>query len=183
MAKMYFIAVVAPDEINEQVLKWKNYMKENHGCVVALRSPAHITLVPPFWMDESLQSKLISSITEFSKVQRPFQIRLKNFSAFKPRVIFLFVEPNQELEGMQNELANTLISAASFPIEQEQRPFAAHLTIATRDLHKKAFHEAWAVFKEKKYEAAWTVGGISLLRHDEKKWEVIFTSQFDNILS
>src|SRR5215471_6509497 len=104
MAKMYFMAVVAPDEINEDVLKWKNYMKEHHGCVVALRSPAHITLIPPFWMDESLEEKLISSINQFSEDKALFEIRLKNFSAFKPRVIFLHVEQNEKLQKLQSEL-------------------------------------------------------------------------------
>jgi 2'-5' RNA ligase len=178
---MYFIALVAPEEINEKVLTWKNYMKEHYGCVVALRSPAHITLIPPFWMDESLQSKLISDISEFSTGKNSIGINLKNFSAFKPRVIFLYVEPNNQLQQLHADLQTFLISKSSFPIEVDEKPFTAHLTIATRDLYKKAFHEAWEVFKEKKYTASWNVQGISLLRHDEKKWEVIFTSHFINV--
>ena len=47
---MYFIALVASDEINQQVLKWKLMMKEKYKCEVALKSPAHITLIPPVWM-------------------------------------------------------------------------------------------------------------------------------------
>ena len=175
---MYFIAVVAPKEINEDVLKWKNYMKEHHGCVVALRSPAHITLIPPFWMDESLEAKLISSITQFSEDKESFGISLKNFSAFKPRVIFLHVEASERLQKLHSELQEFLISTSALPISKDERPFTAHLTIATRDLHKKAFHAAWEVFREKKYEASWDANGISLLKHDEKKWEVIFTSRF-----
>jgi len=178
MARMYFIALVAPQEINEKVLTWKNYMKEHHGCVVALRSPAHVTLIPPFWMDESKQSTLISNITEFSTDKNSFDIGLKNFSCFKPRVIYIQVEPNDRLQQIHRELVEFLISKSTVPIDVDERPFTAHLTIATRDLHKKAFHEAWEVFKEKKYQASWNVKGISLLKHDEKKWEVIFTSHF-----
>jgi 2'-5' RNA ligase len=178
MAKMYFFALVAPDEINRQVLTWKNFMKEHYGCVVALRSPAHITLIPPFWTDESLEQNLEAELSEFSKSKDPFQIQLRDFSAFKPRVIYILVEPNEPLQKLQAGLLHSLAGKAAFPIITEDRPFHPHVSIATRDLHKKAFHEAWNIFKEKKYEAVWQANGISLLKHNEKNWEVIFTSQF-----
>jgi len=52
--------------------------------------------------------------------------------------------------------------------------------LATRDLYKKAFQEAWEIFSKKKYEALWMVSGISLLRHNKKNWDVIFTSQYED---
>ena len=178
---MYFNALVAPEEINRQVLEWKNFMKEHYGCVVALRSPAHITLIPPFWMEETLEQELENVLAEFSKQKKSFEILLKNFSAFKPRVIYVSVETNESLQKMQPELERSIINAGSFPIKPGDRPFHPHVSIATRDLYKKAFHEAWDIFKEKKYNAAWMVNGISLLKHNEKNWEVIFTSQFSDI--
>jgi len=178
MGKMYFIALVAPGEINKEVLEWKNFMKERHGCVVALRSPAHITLIPPFWLDESLEQNLENAVTGFSTQKRSFQIQLKNFSAFKPRVIYVSVEPNEELQELQRSLQQYLVSIGSLPLKADDRPFHPHISIATRDLHKKAFHEAWNIFEKKKYESSWRANSISLLRHNEKNWEVIFTSQF-----
>jgi 2'-5' RNA ligase len=50
--KMYFVAILAPEKINADALKWKLYFREKFGCRAALHSPAHITLVPPFWMKE-----------------------------------------------------------------------------------------------------------------------------------
>jgi 2'-5' RNA ligase len=180
MAKMYFIALVAPKEIKEEVLKWKNFMKDRFECSVALRSPAHITLIPPFWMDEALENKLQNTINGFSQQQIPFVINLKNFAAFKPRVIFVDVIANWSLQALYTQLQQFLINATIFPIEKEDRPFHPHVTIATRDLYKKSFHEAWEIFKEKKYEASWPANSISLLRHNQKNWDVIFTSQFSN---
>jgi 2'-5' RNA ligase len=179
MGKMYFIALVAPEEINRSVLEWKNFMKEHYGCVVALRSPAHITLIPPFWMDENLEKDLENALTEFSKQNGSFEILLKNFSAFKPRVIYISVEPNEKSQKLKTDLQRWLVNKTSFPIKEEDRPFHPHVSIATRDLHKKTFHEAWNIFEKKKYEASWQATGISLLKHNEKKWEVIFTSQLD----
>jgi 2'-5' RNA ligase len=180
MAKMYFVALVAPNQINDDVLRWKNVMKERFDCSVALRSPAHITLVPPFWMDESLENKLQNEIRHFSQQQASFEINLKNFSAFKPRVIFVDVMANQHLQTLQAHLLQFLVRPNLFPIEKEDRPFHPHITIATRDLHKKSFHEAWEIFKEKTFAASWLVNSMSLLRHNKKNWDVIFTSQFPN---
>jgi 2'-5' RNA ligase len=180
MAKMYFVALVAPKEINDDVLKWKNFMKERFDCSVALRSPAHITLVPPLWMDESHENKLQNEIRGFSQQQASFEINLKDFSAFRPRVIFVDVIATQLLKTLQAQLLQFLVKPNIFPIEKDDRPFHPHITIATRDLHKKSFHEAWEIFKEKTYEASWLVNSMSLLRHNQKNWDVIFTSQFPN---
>ena len=175
---MYFIAIVAPEEINQQVLKWKNFFKERYECSVALKSPAHITIIPPFWMNEELENDLINSIREFSISKPKFEITLQNFAAFSPKVIFVDVVKNEILNGLYRSFADFIISQNKFPIKKEDRPFHPHVTLATRDLYKKAFQEAWDIFSKKKYEALWIVSGLSLLRHNKKNWDVIYTSQF-----
>jgi 2'-5' RNA ligase len=176
--KMYFIAIVCPESINSKVLEWKLWMKEQHGCVIALRSPAHITLVPPFWMKSESEILLVNSLARFAAPQPTFDVHLKNFSNFKPRVIFIDVLPNAELTGLQNDLVDGLLSENAYPLKKEERPFHPHVTIATRDLYKKSFYEAWETFKHKTYEATWRVNAISLLAHNKKNWDVIATSQF-----
>jgi 2'-5' RNA ligase len=175
---MYFIAVVAPEEINQQVLKWKNYFKEHFQCTVASRSPAHITLIPPFWMNEELEKDLLTAISAFSKSAKKFEISLKNFAAFKPRVIYVDVVTNESLISLQRTFADFIRKQEKYPVKADTRPFHPHVTLAARDLYKKAFYQAWETFSEKKYEASWQVGGISLLRHNKTNWDVIFTSQF-----
>lgn len=177
---MYFIALVAPPEIDQDILKWKNFFKERYQCIVALKSPAHITLIPPFWMKEELESELIRSIDEFSLSKKPFRIDLKNFAAFKPRVIYVEVVNNGTLNDLHASLTGFILTREKFPVEKEDHPFHPHVTLAARDLYKKAFSEAWEIFSVKKYEAAWFVKGISLLRHNKKNWDVIFTSQLED---
>ena len=82
------------------------------------------------------------------------------------------------LDGLYQSFADFIISQNKFPIKKDDRSFHPHVTLATRDLYKKAFQEAWEIFSKKKYEALWIVNGISLLRHNKKNWDVIFTSQF-----
>ena len=177
---MYFVALVAPEEINQQVVKWKNFFKDHYQCIVALKSPAHITIVPPFWMKEELEDDLISSINQFSKTINMFEIVLKNFAAFKPKVIYVDVIANQRLNDIHRSLNDFIYARNKFPIKKEDRPFHPHVTLATRDLYKKAFNEAWKIFSKTQYEALWKVNGISLLRHNKKNWDVIFTSQLED---
>jgi len=178
---MYFVALVAPDEINQKILKWKLWMKEKFGCEVALRSPAHITLLPPFWMKPELENEFIDSINSFSDKQQGFDIQLRNFNSFKPKVIFVDIVKDVTLDNIHKNLQYHLLSTEKFPVKKDERPFHPHITIATRDLYKRAFYEAMDYFKTKEYEASWRTEGISLLRHNKKNWDVIFTSQFKNI--
>lgn len=177
---MYFIALVAPDNISEDILKWKNFFKERYECMVASKSPAHITLIPPFWMKDELEADLILSIKEFSNTKRKFEISLKDYGAFKPRVIYVDVVKNQRLDDIHFMLNEFILTQHKFPVSEDDRPFHPHVTLATRDLHKRSFYEAWEFFSKKKYEANWLVRGISLLRHNKKNWDVIFTSQLED---
>ena len=177
---MYYIAIVAPEGINLQVLKWKTYFKDHFECSVALKSPAHITLIPPFWMNEESENELINSIKEFSITKNKFEITLKDFAAFKPKVIFVDVVKSEVLNGFYRSFADFIFSVNKFPIKKDDGPFHPHVTLATRDLYKKAFQEAWEIFSNKKYEAFWMVNGVSLLRHNKKNWDVIFTSQLED---
>lgn len=178
MSCMYFIAIVAPQDINEAVLKWKVFMRDRFGCTVALRSPAHITLIPPFWLDDAAENELKKTIEDFSHSHNVFEIMLKDFSAFKPRVIYIDVLSNAQLQSLHDQLEQYLVAKPLFSITKDERPLHPHVSIATRDLRKKAFHEAWEIFKDKKYQSSWIATGISLLRHNQKNWDVVYTSQF-----
>lgn len=171
---MYYIAVLAPTEINDKVLEWKEYMRDRYMCSVALKSPAHLTLITPFWMNEEQQDKLEKELLEFSLDQKSFEIDVSDFNCFAPRVIYLDVTSSVALISLQNNL-ETLLSQ-SFPIKTSGNDFHPHITIATRDLQKKDFREAWAYFQGKKYRANFEVTHLTLLRHNGRVWEPVYAA-------
>ena len=177
-AKMYFIAVVAPAEVNTQVLQWKHYMRDHYGCTVALKSPAHITLIPPFWMNEQLEHELIADVDAFSMQQHPFNIGLKSFDAFKPKVIFVGIEENEALKKLKSSLEEYLISLHKYPVKKESRPFHPHITIANRDLRKKDFHPAFEHFSKIDYAEKFPASDISILKHSGTEWQVYHRCKF-----
>ncbi|MGZ5189666.1 MAG: 2'-5' RNA ligase family protein [Flavisolibacter sp.] len=178
---MYFIAVVLPEELNEKIIVYKNYMHEKYGCAVGLRSPAHITIVSPFWMEEEKEKQLSTHIHELSHGIKSFDIYTNNFSAFKPKTIFIDLLANAHLNVLKEKADLFFNNNDLYKIKSDSRPFHPHITIATRDLFKKDFHEAWPHFSEKKFIEEWNVRGLSLLKHNKKNWDVIYTSQFKNL--
>jgi 2'-5' RNA ligase len=178
MARMYFIAAAAPAAINAQVLEWKHYMRDHFGCTVALRSPAHVTLIPPFWMNEELEPQLIDDVAGFASQQFSLDIGLKNFDAFKPRVVFVHVEENEALAKLKSSLEQFLLSKNKYPVKKETRPFHAHLTIANRDLRKKDFAVAFEHFCKIEYAACFPVHQLTLFKHDGSKWVVHYEWKF-----
>lgn len=176
--KLYFAALVLPNALNEAIQVFKNLMRDRWGCSVALKSPAHITLIPPFWMDETLTASLQHDLDNLCSSVPPFSVTMHHFSAFKPRTIFIepvLHEPLKKLKETVDLFCKTHVHYSAKP---DARPFHPHITIATRDLHKAAFAEAWAYFKSKKYEATFEATGISVLRHNAKTWDVIHTAPF-----
>jgi len=179
-AKMYFLAILTPSQVNSKVLEWKYYMREHFGCVVALRSPAHITMIPPFWMDQELENKLIEDVKSFSAEKDPLKIELQDFDAFRPKVIFLHVKPNQLLAKLRDELESFLLSKETYPLKPETRPFHPHVTIANRDLMRKDFPEAFNYFKKIAYKQTYIANEIALLKHVAGEWKTAHQFQFRN---
>jgi 2'-5' RNA ligase len=178
---MYFTAIVLPQDLNERIQAHKNFMFENYGCKVGLKSPAHITLLAPFWMEEMLEAELINSIDLISNQILPFSIATKNFSVFTPKTIFIDVASNINLQQLKEASDNYFKTQPQYKTKIDERPFHPHITIATRDLPKKGFYEAWKVFKQKEFKEAWLAEGLSVLRHNQKNWDVVYTSQFQKL--
>lgn len=177
---MYFVAVVLPGALNEEIKVFKTTMLVRWGCKVGLKSPAHITLVPPFWMAPQLESELQTAINTICSGLQPFAIETKGFAAFKPRTIFIEPVLNDGLRQLKQNADTFFKSHNHFGAKVDSRPFHPHITIATRDLHKKAFAEAWPLFEHQPYERMFNVDGVSLLRHNTKAWDVVYTATFNN---
>ena len=180
MNKMYFIAHVLPPELDKKILVFKQKMHERFLCTTGLKSPAHITLIPPFWMNEEMEDPLKTDLDVLASSQQPFNISTAVFNRFQRRTIFIEPEITPGLKALQISLAVFFGLHKEYPAKPDDRPFHPHITIATRDLQQKDFAAAWALFENKKFEAVWKANAISLLSHNKKNWDVIHTSQFNS---
>ena len=176
--KMYFIALVLPPELNQVILQLKKWMQEGWGCKVGLKSLAHITLIPPFWMAEEKEVPLQQDIETLSRQFKPFAISTNNFNCFKPRTIFIEPVLTESLKKLKKETDQFFKTHTQYGAKIDNRPFHPHITIATRDLRKSAFAEAWPQLENKTFEQTFTATGISLLKHNGQVWDVVYTGAF-----
>lgn len=177
MDKMYFVALVLPKDLDEKILVYKKWMREAYGCKVGLKSPAHITLVPPFWMKEEKESALKQDLNNVAIKSTSFPLATNNFSSFSHRTLFIAVKENAALDALKKTVDEVLYPM-EYGLKKESRPFHPHITIATRDLHKKDFFEVWPRFEGKTFEEEFEAAGLSLLKHNGRTWDVVYTAGF-----
>lgn len=169
----FFVALIPPEPLAGEIMAWKEEFNARFNSKAALRSPAHLTLHMPFEWPEKRNQELLSVFGQTAKATAPFQIQLKGFGAFPPRVIYVAVTPSQELSTFQqavNEQARKQLYLLH-PTHND-RGFHPHLTVAFRDLRKIDFPTAWDLVVDAAFDKTWTANELALLRHDGKCWQV-----------
>ena len=168
----YFIAIVPPEPVLVKVREIKESICLQYNSCGALRSPGHITLHSPFeWKEEG---KLIEILSEFKFDEKDFQILLKGFNCFEPRVIYVDVLRNEKLFYLQRELVYFVKSKLRlFNQSDDKRGFHPHVTVAFRGLKKAVFNEIYNEYKEKEFNMDFNCKTFSLLKQLGQKWEVI----------
>lgn len=170
--KKYFIAIVIPEPLQTRIEEIKQMLFKNYNLNGALRSPAHITLHRPFEWKVEKENILIEKLRTF-RFDEGFNLRLKDFGFFDPRVIYISILHEQLLFDLQQNLKNFAKKELKLLNEvNDLRGFHPHVTIAFRDLKKAMFYEVQNEFKEKRFEGKFGYEGFSLLKLD-KRWEVI----------
>ncbi len=176
---LFFLAVLPPLNIQEEVKKIKLTFKNQYGSEHALNSPAHLTLVPPFQWPAEKENLLADSLDQFSLNEEIFDVELHGMGAFKPRVIYIDVVKNKLLYNLYDRLRNFLDYKWNISdLLGGSKPFNPHMTVAFRDLTKENFYMAWDEFKNRDFQAFFTVDKIVLLVHGQKQWEVRHQSFF-----
>lgn len=164
MYGLYFIAIIPPNPHKEDIEKIKQEFCQKFGPIHALKSPPHITMVPPMKLQESELNLMNKRIKSVIKHEKSFELSAFRFSAFSPRVIFIDFVKSNELRDFHNRLTNIL------EIESKYQ-FSPHMTIAFRDMKPPVFHRAWKEYKHKSISFKFLVDQLYVLKHDGKKWQ------------
>ncbi len=170
---MYYIAIICPGEPGNKIMRLKHWMKEQFGCVVALKSPAHITLIPPFWLEETAEEKLQQMLLSFTSNADELEIHLDGFSHFGKRVLFVQVKEDPAMEEIKKQVELHFLRSFQDVIKPDDRPFHPHITIANRDMKPGDFYKAWQHFSQTEFKEVFRAKTISLLKLSPGKWDVI----------
>jgi 2'-5' RNA ligase len=175
---LYFIAILPLPDIAKKVTELKEYMRDNFASSRALKSPAHITLFAPFFLDVSDEKALVLYVGEIAIRHRSFRLDLNGFKAFPPKVIYIASDYSYPLDELQEDVragVNAFVTQKVPDFEPDTRSFNPHMTIAYRDLTKENFLKAWPQFETRAFHESFIADHICVLRHDRQKWEVIST--------
>ena len=168
---LYFIAILPPLPIRNEIKLLKEYFRDTYQSKAALNSPPHITLHMPFQWKETKDKKLISALKKFGAGKSAIEIQLNGFACFAPRVIYLNVMESEPLCLLQSDLHKFCKTELNlFNAQYRDMPFHPHITLAFRDLKKDKFEKAWGEFKERKFSGDFIADKITLLKHDGKVW-------------
>jgi 2'-5' RNA ligase len=169
---MYFLAIVCPAELENEVQKHKQWLQKNFGCANALKSPAHITLIPPFWWrsdDENVLRLWLNNFTPFD----PFTIALNALNTFGKNVLFINVLPSDKLNELQSNIQQHFELQSGRQIKPGNRPFHPHITLATRDIRPGDLEKAKAYLADKIAYMKFECKNISLLKLTEGRWKTL----------
>jgi len=177
---LYFIAIIPHLTLRKEIFSLKEEIFTNTGAKKAMNSPAHITIQRPFRRDRAFEEILTSHLELFAKKRNSFKISLSGFSCFEPRTIFLDVKESQELAQLHQELNSVLIDSLKFESKELNTNITPHITIANRDLNKKEFYRVWPTYKNRLFNAEFTVISVFLLKHNGRNWDIIQEFLFKN---
>lgn len=173
---LYFIGVVPSKKLSKEIRLIKEEFKLRYLAKHALKLPAHITLIPPFRSNR--EGDLIIKLREFSAGQKEFQVCLDGFGSFSPKVIFVDISNSKQLEDLQRDLFSSIKDYLPEEINSEKK-FHPHITLATKDLYRKKFKDAWEDFRNRKFSAYLKVNKLSLFKHNGKTWDVYKEFRFE----
>ena len=179
---LYFIALIPHQKLRETIKILKDEMKTRFNIKHALKSPAHITLQPPFKKDVTKESDTIQWLEKFALKQEPFNIELSGFGCFSQRVIFVNVISPKLIVNLHSHLNNELVKKLNFDKNEIKQNIHPHITIATRDLNKERFQQAWPEFEMRTFKARFQVKSIFLLKHNGKQWDIFHEFCFNKFL-
>ena len=168
MRDLYFLAILPPWPLARKIDNIRHELWHRFGTQKTLNSPPHITLIPTF--DFKDHQHLVAQFRRFAEDQPSFLVKCNGVDHFGEKTIFLGVEPNNALTDLQSRLVDFCRKELVLSIPGSTRPYHPHITLATKDLKRDQFSEAWKRVQQTRISESFQVDGFYLLRHSGKRW-------------
>lgn len=168
---MFFIGICPPHPLEKQVHGIKEEFRQKYGIEGAFRSKAHITLQMPFNLSINKTNDFILNLNQLLETQKPFNIQLQKFGNFEPRVVFIKVAENPELNSLQKSIERFMKQYQVFTSTHKNNGFTPHITIAYRDLKKPTFYKIWEELKDRSFQSSFLTNSVTVFKHNGKSWD------------
>jgi len=170
---LYFIALIPGKELRDRVRAVKERLKAGYNAGHALKSPAHITLQMPFKRSSAEEPAISAALGRFATGEESFTIDLDGYGCFAPRVIYIRITNPEPVRALHGRLKTVLAGDLNFDRSGFMGDVQPHITVATRDLTKDSFADAWPEIKDEEFRGSFQVHSLFLLKHNGKNWDIL----------
>lgn len=171
--QLYFIAIIPPSPLLEELQKIKEHIAQKYHSYRALKSPPHITIIPPFRYPESQEGILIQALKKIQVPDRIF-ITLHNYNCFYPKVVFIHVEKTDELDALYTHAYTVIQNELQIVLSQKYSSFHPHITVAFKDIDMPLTQQIYEDLQTNfPIKASFEINKLSILKHNGKIWEIM----------
>ena len=170
----HFIGVLLPEDITLTLEDCRRYMNEVYGCRSGHSTPIHVTLVPPFRLQEEYSTAdLISAIEKDVLPQGlGFTAHIDNFDAFGDRTLFANVVADENWTKLRDKTVQAILNACPGCTKKDKKLFRPHATVANRDIPVGIMTKALQVMTELNLAEDFPVDNITIFERKGNRWEV-----------
>ena len=177
--KDYMILLSPPEEINEQVKKFKQASERLIGEFESLHSKAHISLKNMSRQKEHWIAPLFVQLEKELSLIEPMTLQINGFATFLPTdftTIYAAIKSTPEMEDWFKRIRKSLNEKKAVP----------HITIA-RQVPNALAKKLWPKFKDRLWDDEFEIDRLTILQREtfgsDKKWkpfkEIRFRGAYD----
>ena len=169
----HFIGVLLPEDITLTLEGCRRYMHEVYGCKSGHGTPIHVTLVPPFRLQEEYSTADLISVIEKEVLPKGlgFTAHINNFDAFGDRTLFANVVAGDAWTRLRDKTVQALLNTCPGCTKKDKKPFQPHATVANRDIPVGIMTKALQVMNELNLAEDFPVDNITIFERKGNRWE------------
>lgn len=171
-SKLYFVALLPDENTSKLIYEYKQIIYHQFACKAALKSPAHITLIPPVSLSSEQLELLKQDVKKISHSTDSFAIDLLGWNNFATRTIYLDCQNNQDLAKIYTKCQKL---AMKIGLKTDPRNFIPHITLANRDINIEQYANLWQLVNNMNYPKSVIINSIVIFEQTPTLWHPLFT--------
>ena len=167
------IAILPPEPVFSEVRKEQEFIATTWGPEHALRTPPHITIIPPISVESNDIGLLYGMADMIAYSESPFKMQLRDYGSFKPKVIFINPIISNELNELYELWHQALLAKMPRVLDKyPERTYHPHITLAHKDVTREQYDKIWKYYTRKEYRVAFPVNNFCILEYKTKEWVI-----------
>lgn len=163
------IALIPPTEIKKEISNFKALAHQKFGDNLQYTSPSHITLIPPFRVNNEELILITKKATNILKKNyQPIETIITGFYHYNNKTIILEINKNKNLEFLFNELMH-ITSTITYDSNYRFNPY---IPIAKSSEDIDLFLKASEYFGHLSYSKGFVSNSVGIFSYENESWKL-----------